>query len=148
MAQQYLLDSNILVYVHDDRYPEKQRKSIEVIERVGQGPSAGLPVQVLAEFSNVTLNRLERPLLPHEVRQRIEMYEQVFPTFPLTQAMVLEAVRGVEEYSFSYYDGQIWAAAKFEQIPVVLSEDFPTGATIEGVTFINPLDEDFDLEEL
>lgn len=48
----------------------------------------------------------------------------------------------------SYYDAQVWAAAKLNQVPVVLSEDFPSGATVEGVTFLDPLAASFDLAEL
>ena len=58
----------------------------------------------------------------------------------MTGAIVLEAIRGVKEYQLSFWDAQIWATAKLNQIPVVYSEDFNVGAIIEGVRFINPLD--------
>ncbi len=64
---------------------------------------------------------------------------------PLTEWIVLEALRGVRDHRFSYYDSQVWAAAKLNQMPVVLSEDFPGGATVEGVSFVNPFEKDFDL---
>jgi predicted nucleic acid-binding protein len=60
----------------------------------------------------------------------------------------LEAVRATDEHSFRFFDAQIWACAKLNQVPVVLSEDVPVGATVEGVTFENPLAEEFDLTEL
>ena len=62
--------------------------------------------------------------------------------------MVLEAVRGVRDHRFSFYDAQIWAVARLNSIPVILSEDFNTGASIEGVLFVNPLDLSFDLATL
>lgn len=42
----------------------------------------------------------------------------------------------------------IWAAARLNQIPVVLSEDFASGSTVEGVTFVDPFAEGFRLDSL
>lgn len=148
MTPSYLLDTNLLVYCFDEDEPEKKDRALATIDRVGRMPSAALPAQVLAEFANVALYTLDPPLSPDEVYGQIELYEAVFPVRPLTSAVALEASRGVRDHSFSYFDAQIWAVAKLDQIPVVLSEDFPTGATVEGVTFRNPLADDFDLADL
>lgn len=148
MDPSYLLDTNLLVYCFDDREPEKQERAIDVLDRVGRGPSGGLPVQVLAEFANVMLYKMEPPLSPEEVYEQIQLYKDVFPAYALTPAVSLEAIRGVRDHRFSYFDAQIWATAKLNQIPIVLSEDFPVGATVEGVTFENPIDADFNLSDL
>jgi len=144
----YLLDTNLLVYCFDDREREKRERALELLDRVGRGPSAGLPAQVLGEFANVMLYKMEPPLPPEEVYEQIQLHKKVFPTYPLTPAVSLEAVRAVEEHSFRFFDAQIWATAKLNQVPIVLSEDFPVGATVEGVTFENPLAEDYDLTGL
>jgi predicted nucleic acid-binding protein len=41
-------------------------------------------------------------------------------------------------YQFSYWDAQIWAAARLNQVPVVLTEDLPGQQYIEGVRYKNP----------
>jgi hypothetical protein len=46
---------------------------------------------------------------------------------------VLEAVRGVQRYRLSYWDALIWATAKLNGVPNVLSEDFNTGSQLEAV---------------
>lgn len=56
-----------------------------------------------------------------------------------------EVLRGVQEHNFSYYDAQVWAAARLGQVAGILSEDFNTGATIEGVQFVDPSDSAFDV---
>lgn len=56
--------------------------------------------------------------------------------------IVLEAVRGVRDYQLSYYDAQIWACARLNQIPVIFSEDFNHGI-LEGINIINPFAQDF-----
>ncbi|RMF71523.1 MAG: PIN domain-containing protein [Alphaproteobacteria bacterium] len=141
----YLLDTNLLLYCFDASAPSKQRRAFDVLAHVGTAPSAALPAQALSEFCSVALRKLTPPLSPDETYRQVELYAQVFPIFPLTPAVILEAIRGVRDHGFSYYDAQIWATARLNQIPVVLSEDFPTGATIEGVQFLNPLEATFDL---
>ena len=42
------------------------------------------------------------------------------------------------DFRISYWDALVWATAKMNQIPVVLSEDFPHISVLEGVRFINP----------
>lgn len=148
MALPYLLDTNILVYTYDVEAPRKQERALDVIERLGRQPQAALPAQVLAEFANVALKHLDPPLPVEEVYTQIELYESAFPVLPLTRPIVLEAIRGIRDHQFAYYDAQIWAAARLNQVPVVLSEDFATGATVEGVTFLNPLDPEFEWDAL
>ena len=152
MVARYLLDTNVLVYGVDPADPEKQARALDVLARVGRpspvGPTAAIPAQALAEFSRVTLFRLRPPVPSDDVYRQIGLYERTFPIVPLTPAVVLEAVRGVRDHQFPYYDAQIWAAAKLNQIPVVLSEDFDSGSTVEGVTFVNPFDSAFDTSGL
>lgn len=144
MSPRYLVDSNILVYTLDARDPEKREWAKEVIRRVALSGSAALPVQSLSELSNVCLRKLEPALTPREVRQEVERLYIAFEVIPLTAPVVMEALRGVDEHQFSYYDAQIWATARLAQVPVVLSEDFDSGATLDGVSFLNPLDPAFD----
>ena len=148
----YLLDTNVLVYGIDGRDLDKQDRALDILARIGQpgpaGPLATLPAQALAEFSRVAMGRLKPPVPPNDVYRQIGLYERTFPVVPLTPAVVLEAVRGVRDHQFPYYDAQIWAAAKLNQIPVVLSEDFDSGSTVEGVTFVNPFDPAFDTSGL
>lgn len=106
--------------------------------------SAALPVQSLSELSNVCLRKLEPALEPQKVRQEVERLYTAFKVIPLTAPVVVEALRGVDEYQIAYYDAQIWATARLAQIPAVLSEDFNAGAIVEGVSFLNPLDPAFD----
>ena len=148
----YLLDTNVLVYSIDEAEPQKRDRALDVLARVGRpgpsGPLAALPAQALAEFSRVAMGRLKPPVPADDVYRQVGLYERTFPVYPLTPAVVLEAVRGVRDHQLPYYDAQIWAAAKLNQVPVVLSEDFATGSTVEGVTFVDPFAEGFEVETL
>lgn len=85
------------------------------------------------------------PLSHQEARERVENLRRAWTVFDITGLIVLEAVRSLCTYRFSYWDAQVWATARLNQVPVVLSEDFASGSTVEGVTFINPFAPDFDL---
>lgn len=145
-ARRYLIDSNILIYPLDRGEVAKRTRAQDVLRRLVQQENAALGSQALAEFSNVALRKLEVP--PDRVYRQVERYEKLFPVYPLTAAVILEAVRGVRDHQLAYYDAQIWAVAKLNQMPTVLSEDFNSGASLEGVTFLNPLEASFDLASL
>ncbi len=61
----------------------------------------------------------------------------------VTLLVVLDAGRGVRDHRLSYFDAQLWATARLNQIPLVLSEDFTHGRTLEGVRFLNPFEPAF-----
>ena len=144
MAARYVLDTNVLVYALDRREPEKRDRAREVLRRLGTS-GAILPAQVLSEFANVCLRKLEPRPDPAAVQREVERLLLAFPVLPLTGPVVLEALRGVREHLLSYYDAQIWAVARLGQVGVVLSEDFNPGAVLDGISFANPFHPAFDL---
>jgi predicted nucleic acid-binding protein len=144
MPARYVVDTNVLVYTLDRREPDKRERARELLRRVGGDGSAALPAQVLSQFANACLKKLEPRPEPEAVRQEVERLMLAFPVLPLTGPVVLEALRGVREHLLSYYDAQIWAAARLGQVGVILSEDFNPGAILDGVSFTNPLDPNFD----
>jgi predicted nucleic acid-binding protein len=139
----YLIDTNVLIHTLDARDSTKQARAIELLSQLEARGDAALAAQVLAEYANVTLKKFGLPAT--NVYQHVQGYELSFTVLPLSPAVVLEAVRGVRDYQLSYFDAQIWAVAKLHQIPVILSEDFNSGAILEGVQFVNPLAPEFNL---
>lgn len=57
----YLIDTNILVYVHDGSDGRPADACREVVRSVGRARSAAIPVQALTEFSAVVLRTLDPP---------------------------------------------------------------------------------------
>ena len=51
----------------------------------------------------------------------------------------------MREHGLSYYDAQIWAVARLNQVPVIFSEDFNSNSVLDGVRFVNPFSAEFDL---
>ena len=141
-----LIDTNILIYAHDHDEPAKRsaaRATLGALQRVENG---AVSAQVLAEFFVAATRRFANAAHTLDVVSQTRLYADVFTVYDTTADVVAEALRGVERYQFPYYDAQIWAVALLNHIPFVLSEDFNGGCTIEGVRFVNPLVEGFDLE--
>lgn len=141
-----LVDTNVLVYAHDRGEPEKQARAIEVLARLEDNHNGRLSVQMLAEFFSVTTRSQPPKLIVSQAAQQVERFVQGWPVLPLTPQIILEAVRGVRIHQLAYWDAQIWATARLNQIPVVFGEDFNIGSTLEGVRFVNPFAPDFVLE--
>jgi predicted nucleic acid-binding protein len=145
MSGRVLLDTNILVYLYDSLDTTKQDRAIETVNKLVRTTRAVISTQVLGEFFAAT-TRARRPILsPNEAIASIRNYLAVCEVLDMTQFITLEALRGIETYSFGFWDAQIWATARLNQISEIYSEDFNVGAVIEGVRFTNPLLEDFRL---
>jgi predicted nucleic acid-binding protein len=143
MTASIMVDTNVLVYAYDRTAGEKQQRALAVLDQLAISGAGAISTQVLSEFFVTVTRKLPHPLSPADARARIENYVLAWTIIDVTGLIVLEAVRGVETYSLSFWDAQIWAAARLNQLPVVLSEDFNTGAAIEGVRFVNPFVPDF-----
>lgn len=65
----------------------------------------------------------------------------------LSGPVVLEAIRGVRDHQFHFWDAMVWATARLHQVWVVFTEDLPGCEVVEGVRFVNPFAGDFRLEE-
>jgi predicted nucleic acid-binding protein len=141
-----LVDTNVLVYYYDQNSPEKQKRSDLVLNRLREAGLGRLSTQNLAEFVYAARRKLDPPLTAEEAFEQVSLFACSWPVFDLTPLIVLEAARGVRDHGLAYYDAQIWAAARLNQIPIIFSEDFQDGRILEGVRFANPFSQAFDLE--
>jgi predicted nucleic acid-binding protein len=140
MSNKVLVDTNIFVYTRDRSEPEKQEKAQEILNKLVELETGVISTQVLAEFfTKVTSPRFSSPIEITEAYIELEALIGNWEVKEVTSLVVLEAARGVRDYQFSYWDAQLWAVAKLNQIPLIYSEDFNVGAEIELVRFVNPL---------
>jgi len=133
-----LIDTNVLVAAYDRADPERQQRALDVLDRLVAAGNGYLSAQVLSEFYVVVTHMLAAPLTAEQAYDRIMHFLQIWPVLDATGLVVLEAVRGVQAHQFSYRDAQVWAVARMNQVPVVLSADLEDGAIVEGIRFVNP----------
>jgi predicted nucleic acid-binding protein len=145
MNGKILLDTNILVYIYDPLDRTKQDRAIAVVNKLIETNRAVISTQVIGEFFMATTRRKRQLLTPAEALVRMRNYLAACQVVDVTQLINLEAIRGVETHNFGFWDAQIWATARLNQITEVYSEDFNSGAIVEGVRFTNPFSDNFEL---
>lgn len=142
-----LVDTNLLVYAHDPSDPIKQAEAIDVLAHLHSIGIGRLSTQTLGEFFAAT-TRGKAPLLSAaKASTQVQNLASSWIIYEITSMIVIEAVRGVRTHKFSYWDSQLWATARLNQVPVIFTEDFNIGATIDGVRFVNPYAADFEIAE-
>lgn len=146
MTAKFLVDTNVLVYIYDRSEMEKQKSAELLYDRLTLSGRGVLSTQVMSEFFNATTRRLAEPLPLELAYRRLENYYRSWEVINITPTIVLEAARGAIDHQLSFWDALIWATAKLNQIPIILSEDFRSGTSLEGVRFVNPFSNSFDLE--
>ena len=145
MSGSILVDTNVLVYAYDRADTAKQRRAVSVLDALVQRSTGVISTQVLAEFYVAVTRKIAMPLTGAQAMTRVEHYLQAWPVLDVTGLIVLEATRGVRDHQLSFWDAQLWATARLNQMPLIFSEDFNVGATLEGVSFVNPFDAAFRL---
>ena len=94
-----------------------------------------LSTQVLQEYVNVALRKLQLPV--PLIRERLSLYARfdLVPTTPeiIEGALALHALRGT-----SFYDALILQAAIASGCSVLFTEDMQDSALIAGVKVVNP----------
>lgn len=142
-----LIDTNLLIYLYDQNEPVKQARSRLVLGELQKMGAGRLSVQSLSEFANIAPRKLSAFISIADVAEHIRMFSNIFPVYFVTPSIVADAVRAVRDHQLPFYDAQIWSCARFNQIPIVFSEDFQDGQGIEGIRFVNPFTETFVLEK-
>jgi predicted nucleic acid-binding protein len=135
-----LVDSNVVVYCFDDRFPDKQQVA-ERLLREGLDGSLTLSHQTLLEFVAATTRRVrgERPLLTdldawHEMQNLMSMYQVFYPT----DSVLRTAVQGAALHRLGWFDAHQWAYAEVFGCDRILSEDFQHGRQYGRVRAVNP----------
>jgi predicted nucleic acid-binding protein len=135
-----LIDTNILIYRYDNRFPEKQKIATELLRHGIVDNSVLLPHQAIVEFVAAST----RPIRGHVILQRDdalreaeEFLSQFVVLYP-NEAIVREAVRGCAAYQLSWFDAHLWAYAEHYGIPEILTEDFQHDRLYGSVRTVNP----------
>ena len=148
MMSKVMLDTNILVYAYDSSAGEKQQLSLQVLDHLVRIDRGVVSPQVLGEFFVTVTQKITEPLSFSQAAERVQRFIQLWPVLGLNEMIVGEAVRGVRDHRFSYWDAQIWACARLNQVEMVFSEDFAHNSTVDGVRFINPLLRGFNIDKI
>jgi predicted nucleic acid-binding protein len=142
-----LVDTNLLIYAHDPSDTFKQDRAIETLRRLRATGEGRLSAQCLGEFY-AAATRGKRPLLTAaRASQQVQNLALSWVVFNITPLITIEAVRGARTYKLPYWDAQLWATARLNQVPGIFTEDFSPGEVLDGVRFVNPFSSSFNIDD-
>lgn len=145
MTGEVLVDTNVLAYAYDRSERPKQRVALAVLDLLADTQRGVLTTRVLGELFVTLTRKLTERMTVEQAAERIHHYVLSWPIFDVTRLIVLEAAQGVRLHQLSFWDAQIWATARLNQIPVIFSEDFSANRPLDGIRVVNPFTPDFDL---
>jgi predicted nucleic acid-binding protein len=136
-----LVDTNVLVYRFDSRFPEKQERARALLREGLASDSVRLPHQAVIEFMPAVMRQSPKhpPILAAEDarRETEELLSQFTVLYP-NEALVRTAIRGMAAYQLSWFDAHMWAYAEHYGMEELWSEDFQHERLYGTVRIVNP----------
>jgi len=136
-----LIDTNILVYRFDARFPKKQARATALLRRGIATDSVRLPHQAIVEFVAAVTRPVPRhgPILsPVDARREAEELLAQFVVLYPNEALLRTALRGAAAYQLSWFDAHLWAYAEHYGLDELISEDFQHERLYGTVRAVNP----------
>jgi predicted nucleic acid-binding protein len=135
-----LVDTNVLVYRFDRRFPDKQAVATEILRQGILEDSVRLPHQAIVEF----VAAVTRPIRGHMIlkpgdalREAEEFLKQFTVLYP-NEAIVRNAIRGCAAYQLNWFDAHLWAYAEHYGLAEILTEDLQHDRLYGTVRVLNP----------
>jgi predicted nucleic acid-binding protein len=132
------VDTNILIYAHDQDAGIKRERAMAKLSELWNSGTGRLSVQVLQEFYVNATRKLATPIARSTAREIIETYG-VWVHQPTTVETVTRATALAELSRISFWDALIVASAEEVDADELLSEDLNAGQAIAGIKIVNPL---------
>jgi predicted nucleic acid-binding protein len=132
------LDSNIFVYLFDEKDRHRRKIAEALVNQAISDGSGCISFQVVQETLNVITRKSAKPASAADARRFMDRV-----LLPLWRVMPSQALyhRSLEiqaRYRYSYYDSLIIAAALEAGSARLQSEDLQDGQRIEGLSIENP----------
>ena len=135
-----LIDTNILVYRFDGRFPGKQKIAAGILRRGIAENSVRIPHQAVIEFvAAVTRSiRGHTILKPADAMREAEEFLKQFTVLYTNESIIRQALRGCAAYQMSWFDAHIWAYAEHYGLPELFTEDLQHDRLYGSVRIVNP----------
>ncbi|RKX88241.1 MAG: PIN domain nuclease [Spirochaetes bacterium] len=137
MSDRYFIDTNILVYAHDNKYPKKQIKAQKLIFNGMRENSAVISAQVLSEFFVTVTKKTKQNFSAAAAKHEI-MLLSYLQVVDIDFDLVIRALSIKELYQLSYWDSLILSAAERSDCSILYSEDLSSGQKYGKVLCVNP----------
>jgi len=136
-----LIDTNVLVYRFDARFPDKQAAANEVLRAGIEDADVRLAHQAIIEFVAAVSRPIDggAPLLAsadarREAEELLSQFDLLYPNADVVRT----ALRGMAAYDLSWFDAHMWSYAEVFGLAELVSEDFQAGRLYGSVRVVNP----------
>lgn len=129
------IDTNVLVYYVDERYPGKCRIASGIVASAIDSPDYLISAQVLNEFANVAVKKLSMP--EDEASEYVREFMQI-KTVDQSADWTCSALQIKKQLGIQFFDSLIIAAAVANGCDTILTEDLADGHVYCGVKAVNP----------
>jgi predicted nucleic acid-binding protein len=137
MTELVFVDSNILIYAHDQDAAGKRELAAGLLEELWESGNGRLSTQVLQEFFVNATSRLPTPLARSMAREVVRTYA-VWARDSTTPETITRAIDIADLARLSFWDALILASAEQCGASRLLTEDLNHGQRIVGVRIENP----------
>ena len=135
-----LIDTNVLVYRFDTRFPEKQEVAREILRNGILEDSVRIPHQSIVEFVAAVTRNIRGHVILNQadaLREAEELLKQFLVLYP-DETMLRLAIRGCATYQLSWFDAHLWAYAEHYGLAEIFTEDLQHDRFYGTVRVVNP----------
>ena len=136
MSDKTFIDTNVLVYAHDQDAGSKHQIAKKVLKELWSERTGVLSVQVLQEFYVNVTRKIPSPLSKELARGVVSSY--AIWCVPTTPSEISAAFRIEDESGIGFWDALIVSSAAATGAIRLLTEDLNAGQRIAGILIENP----------
>ena len=129
------LDTNVLVYLVDDRDSFKRERARSIIAEALGNPQYVISGQVLNEFANIAMKK--QALTEDETLAYVTEFRGI-RTVETRSCLTDRALEIKKEHGLQFYDSLVLATAEACGCNKLLTEDLNEGQVYAGVRAVNP----------
>ncbi len=129
------VDTNVLIYAHDARDPQKQTTAVSLIQSQVDGV---LLWQVACEYLSASRKLESQGYSVQQAWRDIEDLPSVWTTILPTWNVLDQTENLMASFSLSFWDALILAACLEGGVDRLYTEDFDAYPTVNGLEVINP----------
>lgn len=129
------VDTNVLIYVHDDRDPAKKFAARELVDSL---PNGVLLWQVACEYLAAIRKLAPQGYALDDGKRDIDDLRQIWKTLLPTWAVFDRSAEIMKRYSLSNWDALLVTACLDADVKVLFTEDLGAPRLIDGLEIINP----------
>jgi predicted nucleic acid-binding protein len=131
-------DSNVIVYIFDDRNPRKQNTALELTNHALRETDGWISYQVVQEVLNTFTHKFAQPGGPMDARSLLDDVLMPLLRVMPSQGLYARALDLHARYQYGFYDSLIVAAALASGCTRLYSEDLQAGRRIDGLRIVDP----------